>query len=258
MPLRGVAQQQFGGSLSDLDDVNDSVAPTEDSLLVGGGSEWEELPSPAGTNSFLNWNSLSGVNWLDATYFGWSTILSISSTTTGVSPTISTGDKLFFRDSGIYIHSAADGRMNLTADGYIDVAAPYIVNNGYILNNRPSSGSSQSLIQIDTGTNPTFGYQRVSSSDEWFTLGGSALYHRFCVRSDNVGDAIHTDGTRSMTYDASANTLELSNSSTGWIKPPAMTSTERDAMTPVAGAMIFNTTTSKHQGYDGSNWNDFY
>lgn len=40
--------------------------------------------------------------------------------------------------------------------------------------------------------------------------------------------------------------------------PPRLTTTERDALTPVAGMVIFNTSTQKHQGYDGTAWNDFY
>lgn len=39
----------------------------------------------------------------------------------------------------------------------------------------------------------------------------------------------------------------------------SMTTTQRDGLSvPLAGKVIFNTTTSKHQGYDGSVWNDFY
>lgn len=37
-----------------------------------------------------------------------------------------------------------------------------------------------------------------------------------------------------------------------------MNSTQRDAMTAIAGMVVFNTTTNKHQGYDGSAWQDFY
>jgi len=39
---------------------------------------------------------------------------------------------------------------------------------------------------------------------------------------------------------------------------PNMTTVQRDALTPLAGMTIFNTTTSKHQGYDGVGWNDLY
>ena len=37
-----------------------------------------------------------------------------------------------------------------------------------------------------------------------------------------------------------------------------VTTTERDALAAEAGMVVFNTTTSKHQGYNGSSWSDFY
>lgn len=43
--------------------------------------------------------------------------------------------------------------------------------------------------------------------------------------------------------------------------PPVLTTAERNTITPsavAAGAIIFNSSTGKHQGYDGSSWNDFY
>ena len=41
--------------------------------------------------------------------------------------------------------------------------------------------------------------------------------------------------------------------------PPRMTTSQRDAMTGVeAGAVIYNTTTNKHQGWNGTTWNDMY
>jgi len=42
-------------------------------------------------------------------------------------------------------------------------------------------------------------------------------------------------------------------------KPYKITTTERDALSGLTGGeIIFNTTTSKHQGYDGTTWNDLY
>ncbi len=40
--------------------------------------------------------------------------------------------------------------------------------------------------------------------------------------------------------------------------PPRITDTERGANTWTAIDIIFNTTVNKHQGYDGTNWNDLY
>ncbi len=47
-------------------------------------------------------------------------------------------------------------------------------------------------------------------------------------------------------------------STTGSFTPNVLTTTQRNALTATAGMMIYNSTTSKHQGYDGSAWNDFY
>lgn len=40
--------------------------------------------------------------------------------------------------------------------------------------------------------------------------------------------------------------------------PPIITDSQRIGLTTVAGAMIFNSTTNKHQAYDGTTWHDLY
>jgi hypothetical protein len=40
--------------------------------------------------------------------------------------------------------------------------------------------------------------------------------------------------------------------------PPVMTTTQRNAISAFAGAIIFNSSTGKHQGYNGSSWDNFY
>lgn len=45
---------------------------------------------------------------------------------------------------------------------------------------------------------------------------------------------------------------------TGAFSPPVMTTTQRDALTPTAGMMVYNSTTNKHQGYNGTIWNDLF
>ena len=37
-----------------------------------------------------------------------------------------------------------------------------------------------------------------------------------------------------------------------------MTQTERDALTPVAGGVIYNSTTNKLQCYNGTTWNNLF
>ena len=42
------------------------------------------------------------------------------------------------------------------------------------------------------------------------------------------------------------------------ITAPKYTTDERVGLSTVTGSMIFNTTTTKMQCYDGSNWNDLF
>ena len=44
----------------------------------------------------------------------------------------------------------------------------------------------------------------------------------------------------------------------GQISPPKYTTDERVGLSTVTGSIIFNTTTSKMQCYDGTNWNDLF
>jgi hypothetical protein len=53
----------------------------------------------------------------------------------------------------------------------------------------------------------------------------------------------------------------LTASLRGVFYPPVLTTAQRNAITPAsvaAGAIIFNSSTGKHQGYDGTSWNDFW
>jgi len=42
------------------------------------------------------------------------------------------------------------------------------------------------------------------------------------------------------------------------LMPPIYTTTEINDLKAIEGMIIFNTTTKKHQGFDGVFWNDFY
>jgi hypothetical protein len=52
--------------------------------------------------------------------------------------------------------------------------------------------------------------------------------------------------------------LAVTSTTQGFL-PPRMTTAQRDLIaTPAAGLIIYNTSTNKHQGYNGTTWNDFY
>jgi len=42
------------------------------------------------------------------------------------------------------------------------------------------------------------------------------------------------------------------------LKMTGITTATRDGLTAVAGDIIYNTTTKKHQGYNGTSWNNLY
>lgn len=85
------------------------------------------------------------------------------------------------------------------------------------------------------------GYRRVGGDDSGtfflYTTAAGVFLERFTIT--NLGKTICT-------------------STTGAFKPPIMTTTQRDALTNVeAGDIIYNSTDSVHQGYNGS-WNNLY
>ena len=51
--------------------------------------------------------------------------------------------------------------------------------------------------------------------------------------------------------------LDVESTTSGFL-PPRMTTAQRDAISAVAGLVVYNTTTNKHQGFNGTTWNDFY
>ena len=52
--------------------------------------------------------------------------------------------------------------------------------------------------------------------------------------------------------------IDLSRIDDNFVVPPVVTTTTRDGFTTTTGAIIYNSTTNKHQGYDGTQWNDLY
>jgi hypothetical protein len=68
---------------------------------------------------------------------------------------------------------------------------------------------------------------------------------------DNLKVGIHTSS-----IDTGA-ALEV-DGTTGGILFPRLTTTQRDALTATNGLMIYNTTTSKFQGYAGGAWVDLH
>lgn len=99
-----------------------------------------------------------------------------------------------------------------------------------------SAGATSNAARISGVTNGT-------NVDIALVTGGS---ERMRVRaSGQVGIGIAVPVTSAL--------LDLT-STTGALMLPRMTTTQRDALTQAAGMMIYNTTTTNFEGYDGTSW----
>jgi hypothetical protein len=74
---------------------------------------------------------------------------------------------------------------------------------------------------------------------------------------DDVVDDFNVQKNLKIGLGNASKVLDVSSTTSG-ILLPRMTTSQRNAMTAIAGEMIYNVTTNKHQGYNGTIWNDFY
>jgi hypothetical protein len=189
----------------------------------------------------------------------WAAALANGRTTSGYNPQVTAGDELQFRDSGLTIDSPVDGEMEITADAVLTLTAPTVDIGGGFRVDLPASGGNVPAFYINTPGSPGIYFHRPTAASGKITFEWSGVaYHDFgLAAAGTLGDVTHTDGTNTMHYDAQNNILSVSNSR-GSIQCPSMTTTQRNSTSPSAGAIIFNTTTSKHEGYDGAAWNALY
>jgi hypothetical protein len=121
----------------------------------------------------------------------------------------------------------------------------------------PGAGNSKPVFVVDGAAgDPGLRFNRPTSPIGQAVLGTSTNnYHLFDILGGNTGDAEHTSGTSSFKFDASVNTATLSNGQ-GAFALPQMTTTQRNAMTPADGWMIYNTTTATGQLREAGAWRD--
>lgn len=107
------------------------------------------------------------------------------------------------------------------------------------------ANSSQNGFYVSGGNTTSSAYSLLVTNSD-----GSTTTPAICAQNNQkVGI-----GTNSVDSGA---TLEV-DGTTGGILFPRLTTTQRDALTPVNGLMIYNTTTSKFQGYAGGAWVDLH
>jgi hypothetical protein len=123
--------------------------------------------------------------------------------------------------------------------------------------NHAIGGSSRAST---TGSyNTAIGYAIESPSltaSNQFSLGGNAI--NWLTKFSTQNWIFNVTGVAVTSVPNASAALEI-NGTTGGFLPPRLTTTQRDAISsPAAGLIIYNTTTNKHQGYNGTSWNDFY
>ena len=108
-----------------------------------------------------------------------SEVLAIGNTTGGTDVSVSTDDKVQFRDAAIYINSSADGQLDIVADTEIQIAATTIDINGAVALNGALTGITNITLsgELDAATGDFSGDVDVDGTLEAdaITLNGTAL-----------------------------------------------------------------------------------
>jgi hypothetical protein len=201
--------------------------------------------SGASSGQYISWN---GTNWVPTsiTLSAWLTNGNIgTNASSNFIGTLDDQDLVFRRNNA--------ERLRLTNRD--NLPSLEFVGNLRIINPTGASGLltlaggaiSQANIQI-------FGSSGGTSNRILFRLG-STVQHVF-FPSGNLGIGAPNTGVPS--DDISSAILHVTSTTKGFL-PPRMTTTQRNAIaSPAAGLIIYNTTDNKHQGWNGTTWNDFY
>lgn len=143
----------------------------------------------------------------------------------------------------VAITCSSDGKIITTASS----SAYRVYNregNTFYLNHTGSS----TINSFDMSTNTKTIYRGITSEDKVYCDDQS--FETFVYSDVNGYIGINTSTPQAI--------LDVT-STTSFFLPPRMTTSERNSLSGlVAGAIIYNTTVNKHQGYNGTSWNDFW
>ena len=252
-------------AFNDLTDVT-YTTPVKGDIFYYNGTGIIKLAAPTGgANWRLNWDTFStSLSWAAHTSSApatFSSVLNAGNTSGANDYIMADNQKGFFgtgSDSSVY-YDGTDMHINSKEVG----SGNLIIHNNLEMNTTsdclsvalPTTGNRTCGFQVNTGSLPGIYFERVSAASGDVTFeNSSTIYHQFGVLgSSRVGDVLHTNGTSSLSYDASLNTLTLSNGGGAFVAPQ-MTTTQRNAMSPANGWIIYNTTTNQMQGYINGSW----
>jgi hypothetical protein len=155
-----------------------------------------------------------------------------------------------FNNGNIAINTTTDAGFRLDVNGTARVQDLLTVTRSTI--------SAVDIVNSADSYRWRFGIDKSNNTTNVFALtrltGGNAQP----LQVYESGNVVIQGGTNNFNLDVPSAALQVSSTVRGFL-PPRMTTGQRDLIaTPAAGLVIYNTSTNKHQGYNGTTWNDFY
>lgn len=208
------------------------------SLTIGSGANKAVLGGAGGVLSNVNLNNTSGITTLSELHVSGISSVGIGTTrpAVGLDARAQTG---FFSRIGI---STTNPNFN-----------PRLFVNGTVgITEKVGVGTTAPLTQINDPANG------ILDSGSLQVFGQTNIYNSSLIIRGIGGIGIGSDlpiGPIDLRF------ANLTASLRGVFYPPVLTTAQRNAITPAAvaaGAIIYNSSTNRHQGYDGTSWNDFY
>lgn len=177
---------------------------------------------------------------------------------------------------------------NLNIGGTLSVTGAFSLNSQLVGTLGVSTSSLPTTYNLQVGANPDSGSNGVGISSvgnlrvsgivtaatvsattvSATTVSATNVSVSSTITANNFGNgsgSVNVSGVTAVSIASSTlsltDALDLSSITTSAFYPPIMTTAERDAYTSggiIAGAIIYNSDLSKHQGYDGTNWNSFW
>jgi hypothetical protein len=280
-----------GNTINQLSDV-DTTGVTTNSILKYNGASW--IVSTDVDTTDLSANTTTDLAEGTNLYYTDTRARAVSIENVSEDTTPQLGGDLDVQTNSI----VSTGANNITLDpqgtGEVLATANINLNNNSLLNVSSANISAITTEKITTSTNVVDPYgtsqftrefdanesrnalaiQSKKVSDMADGFGGAIVFR---IQDDTSNN--ETIGLISTVRDGADNTgkfvLGLTNTGTysevftikadglatftNAIQVASMTTTQRDAISsPTAGMMVYNTTVNKHQGYNGTIWNDFY
>lgn len=150
----------------------------------------------------------------------WASVLFSGNTSGGSDAVISNAQSLQFRDSSVDFSSPSTGNLDVLGAGTLTLTWTTLVNivNAFKANagmqvSLPGVGSSVAGFYVDTASTPGVYFVRTATSAGNIVFSSSStIYHQFGTLSAGlIGDVSHTDGTNTMSFDASAAQLSVTD-----------------------------------------------